>query len=291
MQVERVATVDEFLGTAGAFLAAREAEHNLMLGICHRLRDDPRLYGADPYFAAVVGAGSIVGAALRTPPHLLVLSELEDMRAADALCDDARDVFGELPGVVGPPEATSRFADGWRATTGASPHLAMRQRVYAAETATAPRGVTGRVRPYGPAERDLVLQWLDAFVAETGVAGPHEDPASVLDRRLAERDGGIVLWQDAGERTVSLAGFGSPTPNGIRIGPVYTPPEQRRRGYAGALVAAVTGDLLADGRRFCFLYTDLANPTSNSVYLRVGYRPVGDADQWSFDVSPSPTRR
>ena len=80
-----------------------------------------------------------------------------------------------------------------------------------------------------------------------------------------------------------FAGFGGRTPNGIRIGPVYTPPEQRRRGYGSALTAALTQQLLDGGRRFCFLFTDLANPTSNSIYQRIGYRPVTDVDLWAFD--------
>jgi len=89
-----------------------------------------------------------------------------------------------------------------------------------------------------------------------------------------------VLWEDGG--TVSLAGCGGLTANGIRVGPVYTPPELRRRGYASALTAALTRELLAGGRRFCFLFTDLGNPTSNSIYRQVGYEPVADVDQWAF---------
>lgn len=107
-----------------------------------------------------------------------------------------------------------------------------------------------------------------------------------LDRRLAEAHGGVMLWEDAlPERTepVSLAAFGGATPNGIRIGPVYTPPDRRGRGYASALTAELTASLLAGGRRFCFLFTNLANPTSNSIYQQVGYRPVTDVDQWLFD--------
>jgi predicted GNAT family acetyltransferase len=79
-----------------------------------------------------------------------------------------------------------------------------------------------------------------------------------------------------------MAGFGGRTPNGTRIGPVYTPPELRGRGYGSALTAAVTERLLGSGLRFCFLYTDLANPTSNSIYQRIGYRPVSDVDLWTF---------
>jgi predicted GNAT family acetyltransferase len=82
-----------------------------------------------------------------------------------------------------------------------------------------------------------------------------------------------------------VSSFGGATPSGIRIGPVYTPPELRGRGYASALVAELTRRLIAGGRQFCFLFTDLANPTSNSIYQRVGYRPVTDVNLWVFEQS------
>jgi len=145
------------------------------------------------------------------------------------------------------------------------------------------------MRSYAETDRELALRWFDAFVAEAMPEAPPEDATRWLGRRLADSDGGIVLWEDA--EPVSLAGFGGPTPNGIRVGPVYTPPERRGRGYASALVAELTRVLLAGGRRFCFLFTDLANPTSNTIYQRVGYRPVADVDQWSFEVSPRRRRR
>jgi predicted GNAT family acetyltransferase len=63
---------------------------------------------------------------------------------------------------------------------------------------------------------------------------------------------------------------------------VYTPPGRRGRGYATALVAALSAELLAAGRRFCFLYTDLANPTSNRIYQRIGYERVCDSAEIRF---------
>ena len=136
----------------------------------------------------------------------------------------------------------------------------------------------GRARDYEPGDRELVLRWLSAFIEEALPEGLHEEPADILDRRLELPDDGVVLWDDG--EPVSLAGFGAPTPNGVRVGPVYTPPDKRGRGYASALVADLTASLLAGGRAFCCLFTDLANPTSNSIYQHVGYRPVTDVDQW-----------
>jgi predicted GNAT family acetyltransferase len=104
---------------------------------------------------------------------------------------------------------------------------------------------------------------------------------SMVEHRLASGDGGFLLWVDGGE-TVSVSGWGGPTPNGIRVGPVYTPPELRGRGYATALVAELSQSLLDGGRSFVFLYTDLANPTSNAIYERIGYRMVCESAEIAF---------
>jgi predicted GNAT family acetyltransferase len=92
---------------------------------------------------------------------------------------------------------------------------------------------------------------------------------------------GIALWDVEGE-PVCAVGYGSPTPTGVRIGPVYTPPEHRGRGYGSALTAHVSSEQLSGGRSFCFLYTDLANPTSNKIYVGIGYRRVCDSVQYAF---------
>jgi len=97
---------------------------------------------------------------------------------------------------------------------------------------------------------------------------------------LPIRGGGLRVWED--NTPVSMAGASGPTPNGIRVGAVYTPPERRRRGYASGLVAALSQEQLDAGKRFCFLYTDLANPTSNKIYQDIGYEAVSDVDEYHF---------
>jgi predicted GNAT family acetyltransferase len=131
------------------------------------------------------------------------------------------------------------------------------------------------------AEVDLLTGWFLAFVEE---AQPHLDRSPENARRNAEgwvERGGLRVWVDDG--AVAMAGASGPTPNGIRIGAVYTPPDKRRRGYASALVAALSQEQLDSGKKFCFLYTDLANPTSNKIYQEIGYAPVSDVDEYVFD--------
>jgi predicted GNAT family acetyltransferase len=281
VRLERFEAAPAFFESAEPFLLAREAEHALILGLGAQLRTDPRAWGEQAYFAVVRAETGVVAAALRTPPHNLVLSQSREEDACVLLAEDALRSFAALPGVTGPTETVEWFVRAWAAHTGRRGRLALAQRIYRAGTARPPKRVPGRMRPYHPRDRALVLTWLEAFLEDAGHAGAPEAVGATLERRLQAPGEGFALWE-AGA-AVSLAGFGGPTPHGIRIGPVYTPPEHRRHGYASALVAALTGALLEGGRRFCVLYTDRSNATSNAIYQRVGYVPVADASQWLFD--------
>ncbi len=280
MQVSRL-DAQGFVHAAGDFLEAREAEHNLLLGLSGRLLANPNTYGeADPYFAVVEDGGRVITAALRTAPHPLVLAESDDPAGCVALAEDVHTVFADLPGVNGPPSAVGAFVAAWSALTGDGARLAISQRIYAADEVVAPRRVGGGMREAAEADRELVLDWIEAFMREA-IPGESPEVTGFLERNAADPDGRLVLWDDGGP--VSVAACGAATPHGIRIGPVYTPPELRGRGYASVLTAELTRQLLAGGRDFCFLYTDLANPTANSIYQQIGYRPVTDAEMWRFE--------
>jgi uncharacterized protein len=279
LQLDRYTEVGSFLAATGAFLGAREAEHNLMLGIAGTLRDAPEVYDhGPPLLASVSAGGAIVAVALRTPPYNLVLSEVAHTVAVELLADGLS--AEELPGVVGPPEAVQRFAERWTERTGDGWEVQLEERIFRLQRVIAPLPTTGAMRPAVPADRDLVVDWIVAFGEE---ALPEVDAARVaasVEDTLAGIGRRIFLWEDG--RPVSLAGSGGDTPNGIRIGPVYTPRALRGRGYASALTAAVSQAMLDEGRRFCFLYTDLANPTSNKIYQAIGYEPVTDALMVAF---------
>src|SRR5262249_59603573 len=130
---------------------------------------------------------------------------------------------------------------------------------------------------------DLMVRWLAEFAAEA--LGPNErmDAPAWVESFYTTPSRGAYLWEDRGV-PVSLVAYGNPTAHGIRIGPVYTPPEHRGHGYASACLAMLSQHLLESGRRFCFLFTDLANATSNHIYQAVGYNPVDDVDVYTFDT-------
>ncbi len=239
MKLTRHDSADGFLAHAGEFLGAREAEHNLILGLSSRLQAAPLMYGEPAYFAVVEEGSRVVGVTMRTPPHNLILSELDDLAAIGPLLEDARSEFASLPGVVGPKEPVARFAQAWSD----SARLEIAQRAFRADHVDAPTGVPGQMRDYERGDRELAARWMDAFVEEALSESPPESSEEFVDRRAEDPDGGLVFWDDEGG-TVSMAGFGGRTPNGIRIGPVYTPPgaarprvRQRADGGADATAA------------------------------------------------------
>ena len=280
MRVRRFTGVADFLDAAGGFLGAREAEHNLIFGIASNLRDAPDQFSAPPYLATVSVGDRVVAAALQTPPFDLVLSEIDDPAAIAVLAEDVLD--RDLPGALGPVEHVRAFVAARSARGGPPGRLHMSERIFRLSEVIPPAFVAGRVRVAEPTDRDLVIDWLGGFMDEAGLEPKDRaETVAMADRWLARRGRTLYLWDDG--RPVSLAGIGSPTPHGLRVGPVYTPPDLRGRGYASALVAAMSQAALDEGRTFCFLFTDLANPTSNHIYGTIGYEPVRDIDIWRFD--------
>jgi uncharacterized protein len=285
MHVKRFDDAGAFLAEAEPLLLADEARHNLILGIAGTIRDSPDIYPLRSLW--VVRAGSqVVGAALRTPPFNLILARPGSPHALDAL---AAEIAEELPGVNGCVPEAEEFAERWAGLTGARPRTNMRQGVYALEEVQPLEAVPGSARVATAEDRDLVLRWWIAFGEEVlHEGGPgRENAEAMVDHRLSAANRGILIWEDGGE-PVSLAGWGGATPNGIRVGPVYTPPELRGRGYATGLTAELSqglldGRLFEGGRRFCFLYTDLANPTSNAIYERICYRRVAESAEILFE--------
>jgi uncharacterized protein len=276
MDVVQLTDPVEFLERAASVLAD-EARHNLILGIAGTLRDNPSLYPERELWL-VEDDGVVAGAALRTPPLNLVLGGGSD-EAIEVLGRST----GELPGVVGAVPEVDRFVRAWTAEHGGRAEAQRKQGIYAADEIVTPPFPAGAPRRATHADQPLLVDWWRAFGVEA--LGEHDADDAAIERnvehRLTTPGNGIDLWEADGV-PVSVVSFGSPTPTGVRIGPVYTPPEHRGRGYASALTAHVSAAQLAAGRSFCFLYTDLANPTSNKIYVAIGYRRICDSIQYAF---------
>lgn len=276
-----------FLADARPLLMLDEARHNLMLGVVGRIATEPDSYPVFRLWLARDPGGDVVGAASMTAPWPIAVARPTDERAIEALVAAASAGDLPVPGVVGAVPEAHEFASRWTAVTGMNATTRRAEGAFVLEQVAPVPAAAGAARRATEADRQLLARWMVAFVAEAMPDDPpaDDDGREIVDSRLRSDSAGLWLWEVDG-RAVSVAGYGGPTPNGIRIGPVYTPPEHRGHGYATSLVADLSAWLLANGRRFCFLYTDLANPTSNAIYRRIGYRQVCESANIVFEPRP-----
>ncbi|MFF2201478.1 GNAT family N-acetyltransferase [Streptomyces sp. NPDC058145] len=272
---------DEFMARAGGFLRSRPALHTVPLTVLDALRSRGRnLYSDEtPLFGLLRDeADGIRATFLHTPPFPLHLTPLGP-EGTEALATRLADV-GHLTGVSGERDTAAAFAASWQRRTGTTTRLAQRQRLYElVELSTPQPPPEGRARVAGPADRDLLRRWYDEFKDAVGQsAGQGAGPWA--DARIAH--GGLTLWETPDGTPVSMAGATPETAGQVRVAPVYTPAHLRGHGYAGAVTAEVSRTAVTAGVAHVLLFTDLANPTSNGLYQRIGYRGVADFAVWGF---------
>jgi RimJ/RimL family protein N-acetyltransferase len=284
--------VAEYLAAAGEFLRAEPVRNTVILSVTEGLRvraagsgrADRGLTGTDqPLFGwwqpDGSGSGAVRGAFLATPGFPVFLSSMSSVAAA-GLAGELATAGRTIAGVNAEQEAAEAFADTWRRRTGDSGTVHRRMRLHRLDRLVWPDPPPdGAPRVAGERDRDLLIGWTEAFAREVG-GPPGHDRAAEVDERLGY--GGLTIWQ-AGGVPVSMAGVSRAVDGMVRVGPVYTPPALRGRGYAGGVTAAVSQAALEAGATQVVLYTDLANPTSNALYYRLGYRPVEDRVVLSFD--------
>ncbi len=261
------------------FLLRHEAANCLPIGL---LGSDLVLNGGA--FLVTVEAGSdLAGVAMMTPPWNLIVTAGTDPACLPALLDHAMDTEFSIPGVTGPTALSGVFARLWSERSGRGVHRQVAERIYELRAVTPVEGIPGQLRAAVETDRTLLVEWTVAFLDEAIGPADQARAAQMVDDALRPSPEGrrLFLWEDAGT-VVSMVGVAGRTPTGIRVGPVYTPPEHRRRGYASGAVATLSQDMLDSGRGACFLFTDLANPTSNHIYQAIGYRPVIDVDLYVF---------
>lgn len=283
MLVRPVADVWRFSDDAASVIERDRAANNLVLGIVQSLLDRPDSYPETRCWI-VEQDGAAVGAAIRTPPYNVVVvdplhDDAIDELVGHLLIDDPR-----LPGVTANTPWASRFAERWAAASGSTARTAIAQGVYVLTSVRAPRVTAGSSREATTDDRPLLERWMHEFEHEALTAMTRDEHATerALDARLGEGDNaGFTLWVIDGS-PVSLTGW-MRIPGGARIGPVYTPPAGRGRGYASNLVAEVSEQMLSGGSEACFLYTDLGNPTSNGIYRAIGYEQVAESLMIEFD--------
>jgi predicted GNAT family acetyltransferase len=217
---------------------------------------------------------------MRTPPYAVYVSPMPPAAVA-TLAETMVDCCPDVAGVTGTAPEADAFVGEWARRTGARLAVHMRQRMYRLSEVAEVGSVPGIWRPAALPDRDLLVEWSEAFHIEAN-EGPAASMAADVDLRLAQ--GRAFVWVDG--TPVSYVGTAGAAGSVVRVGPVYTPPDRRGHGYASALVAAVSRDALHHGATACMLYTDVANRTSNAIYFTIGYRPVCEVIAYHFSAGP-----
>ncbi|MCM2277826.1 MAG: GNAT family N-acetyltransferase [Oligoflexia bacterium] len=270
--------ISAFLASISPALEREAAIHSFFLSLVARVRDSGK---SAPVMARGIGAGGgfrIAGVQTSHGYPLVISkgSESEARAFAEALC--ARQIA--LPGVNGPVPGADAFAEGWCARTGCRLELGVNLRLFQLDAVIAPVRPSGRFRDADLRDLELLLEWTREFAREAMPNDPVADEAERRDR-VGEGivKGHYALWEDG--EPVSFVGSTRESSAGRWIAPVYTPPRFRGKGYASAVVAELSERIIRSGRK-CLLFTDQANPTSNSIYQKIGYRPLGDSRHIRF---------
>lgn len=272
----------ELISLSGTYLERHESENNLPIGLVYRLSESPHYYGSkSPLLLSILEQGRVVGVAVMTPPRRIILSKIDtEVRVAIShLVEYLRGSNTRTPGVVGPSVEAQAFCDCWvERMFGVSAKVAMRLRVFEARKIADMSLSPGKLRLACMDDHLLIAEWIAKFSEETGEPVDLQSAKSHAERCIKGQE--LYIW-DRNE-PVSIARKGRSTRNGTTISTVYTPPEHRNKGYATSCVWSLTQKMLTDRYSFCSLYTDLSNPTSNSIYSKIGYVPVGDALAFDF---------
>lgn len=275
---------NELISLSGAYLELNEGENNLPIGLAYRLAKNPRYYGPEsPLLLSISEQSRTVGVVIMTPPRRLILSRFKTSVevAMVHLTRYLRGVNASIPGVTGPAAEAQAFSDCWvEEIPSVSSEVVTRMRVFEARTVADIPLSPGELRLARMVDHPLMTQWIVAFSETIGEPVDVDRAKSNVQQYIKDRQ--LYIWNDGAP--VSIATETRPIRNGTTISTVYTPPEHRSKGYATSCVWSLTKKLLSDRYTFCSLYTDLSNPTSNSIYAKIGYVPLGDA--LSFDFVP-----
>jgi len=281
MRYTQYSNANDFLKRTEGIFNRLESINGLMYGLCLRLKKDLLKYGEQPLFALVEDESAIYIAALMTPPYKLQLI-LPGRLSAQSIKTLARGLntnWWAVPGVMAERRLAESFTKEWVALHKCHSREGMKQRIYELRCVKASEYTQDEFIRAKPRYLNTAIAWARAFHVEC--FGDTETDNSEQLTREKVRDRELFFWSDP--LPVAMAARTRPTPNGESINLVYTPPENRRRGYATSLVAALSQKILDDGKRFCCLYTHLDNPTSNSIYRKIGYVPVADAIDIHFE--------
>lgn len=282
MKYTEYRNINDFLNKTEEILIANEAVNGLMYGIAEVLKKDFNYYGDDPLLATVESESVIELVVMMTPPYKIqiIAAGKNHQESLEILSRNVFDRGWKVPAVIAENKISELFSKIWCKLTDQNYKLVMNCRIYELKKVEDVPVPAGRFRIATMDDYDLSVKWTKAFQVDCFGDEEATEETRMLEDKI--KSGALYIWEDGG-KPVSMTARVRPTPNGECVNLVYTPPEHRKKGYATGLVAEVSREILRRGKKFCTLFTDLSNPTSNSIYQKIGYKPVADVCDYLFE--------
>ncbi len=238
----------------------------------------------NPFMATIEEDGKVLALFQMTPPHPLNLIFVEENRmeeVMDVFIKNMVELKINFGSIISLKPWAYKIAKKWELKTGMTHQLLMDQGVYRLNKVNETlEHSPGTWRYAEELDSSLIEKWFNLFENDTGLPiSPIDNVNKRVARFLKERE--VFLWEDKG-KIVSMTKKSRPTKNGVTVSMVFTPQEERNKGYARTLVTAVSRELLKDFD-FCVLYTDMMNPTSNKIYREIGYERIADSVHLGFE--------
>jgi uncharacterized protein len=284
MRIETFHDASSFLTATDKFFLADEANHNLILGLALMLVQSPT---ATPslYAAFYDGNKNVVGAVIWVQGRKLVATACPE-EGAELLAEKLFTFSSAREGVAGifaPFEFATAFAKAWSEKAKVKSDVGIQQNVMRMDFSDRfdkPNLPQGRLRRAWLEDLRNLRSWARSMAIETNMDEPPEETAELTRRMIEARR--LFVWDVGGP--VAMAGHSGNTPNGARINSVYTPPDQRRKGYARAVTWGVCETLRQSGKKFVCLFADRHNPASVQLYESMGFKIIGTMDLVKFRV-------
>jgi uncharacterized protein len=284
MNIKYYKDATDFLTHTGKYLARDEARYGSILGMAKGVERNPQLFAKEDLWYCSIGEGTLLHAvAMRVPLQMVFISHFSGDKEtiAEELVTAVAKRFKDIPGVSGEKGLGDIFAHLWCKKSGTTIKTTMEQRLFRLEKVNNVPIAPGKMRLATMADKELVVKWSHAFSLDVQGGRSFNTPEPDVTPRIGY--GFVFFWED-GNRPVSMAMMAAPTDKGMSINHVFTPPELRGKGYATSCVAELSRHILQSGKEFCVLTTDLANQTSNSIYVKIGYKPVEDSVWHGFNM-------
>jgi ribosomal protein S18 acetylase RimI-like enzyme len=273
--------VSEFLNVCEEFLLRNESEHNLILGKPVGSNSDSSAE-TNSILVSIQEENNLAGAAVLNPSGRSLLSKM-DGAAVRILIDFIEQRKIRIDSIIGPIESTECFVEFWRSSNGPPAKLSLHTGVYELISVRFPKMDNRVLIPTDAVSPNIALQYLLGFLIDCfpDMDDPQTAAAKMFDHHAQART--LFFWKNPGDPVpVCMAAKARESRNAATISLVYTPPTLRRQGHASRMVAALSDRFLKEGKKFCNLFADMANPTSNDIYQEIGYRKIGENKHFKF---------